>query len=155
MTGHYTLIIAALLCVLLHGTVHIEFTHTLKPCSCGLSGREQPHSSKFSFLVAWCVVRTPKTLAGRILSRCAAKVGFYSYSIYLWHTIVVAAFEYHPAKSAAKFWIFIATTIITGIAMAQLIELPYLTLRDKLFPPSQTARPPAVSPTEVPYFSAV
>ena len=147
MTGHYALIIAALLC--LPAALVDENNRTLQ--TFGLTGL----MVGFSFLVAWCVVRTPKTLAGRILSRCTAKVGFYSYSIYLWHTIVVAAFEYHPAMSAAKFWIFIATTIITGIAMAHLIEMPYLTLRDKLFPPSQAAGAPAASPTEVPDFSAV
>ena len=70
----------------------------------------------FSFLVAWCVVRTPKTSPGRALSKCAAKVGFYSYSIYLWQTFVLAAFEYHPSLSVAKFWIYIATTIFVGIA---------------------------------------
>jgi len=106
----------------------------------------------FSFVVAWAVVRTPRKPIGRAITRVAARVGFYSYSIYLWHMLVVFAFEYYPTLSATKFWIYLATTIFLGITMARLVEMPYLALRERLFPTLQAA-PPAS--TEVDDFSAV
>jgi peptidoglycan/LPS O-acetylase OafA/YrhL len=102
----------------------------------------------FSFLLAWSLVRTPRTPVGRAVCRVAARVGFYSYSIYLWHTILVDAFEYNPTLSAAKFWTYIATTVLVGIAMAHLVEMPYLALRERRFPPTQSASPAVLSPAE-------
>jgi peptidoglycan/LPS O-acetylase OafA/YrhL len=136
MTGHYALVVAALCCI--PAALVERDNRTLQ--TIGLTGL----LVGLSFLVAWCVVRTPKTSAGRAISKCTAKVGFYSYSIYLWQTFVVAAFEYHPSLSAAKFWIYIATTIFVGIGMAHLVEVPYLALRERLFPPSQNVPHPSV-----------
>jgi peptidoglycan/LPS O-acetylase OafA/YrhL len=140
LTGHYALAVAFVLCLpatLLDGRGRAMQTFGLTGLLVG-----------FSFLVAWCVVRTPRTLAGRALSKCTAKVGFYSYSIYLWHTILVDAFEFQPSLSAAKFWLYIASTIVAGIAMAYLIETPYLALRERLFPPSQSVPRPVVPSAE-------
>jgi peptidoglycan/LPS O-acetylase OafA/YrhL len=78
----------------------------------------------------------------------AARVGFYSYSNYLRHTILVDAFAYHPALYAAKFWTYIATTVFVGVAMAHLVEMPYLALRERRFPPTQAAPRAATSPAE-------
>jgi peptidoglycan/LPS O-acetylase OafA/YrhL len=147
LTGHYALVVAFVLCLpaaLLDGRGRAMQTFGLTGLLVG-----------FSFLVAWCVVRTPRTLVGRALSKCAAKVGFYSYSIYVWHTVLVDAFEFHPSMSAAKFWVYIASTIVAGIAMAHLIEMPYLALRERLFPPSWTAARLEGSPAAVAEFSAV
>jgi peptidoglycan/LPS O-acetylase OafA/YrhL len=108
----------------------------------------------FSFLVAWAIVRTPSTPVGRFVCKVAARVGFYSYSIYLWHTILVDAFEYYPTLSLAKFWSYIATTVSVGIAMGHLVEMPYLALRERRFP-IQTAPSAAVSPAEDAEFSSV
>ena len=138
LTGHYALALAFVLCLpaaLLDGRTRAMQTLGLTGLLVG-----------FSFLVAWSVVRTPKSSAGRVLSRCGAKVGFYSYSIYLWHTIVLNAFQFHPSLSAAKFWIYLAITIVAGIAMAHLIELPYMALRERGFPPSRTAPRLAAAP---------
>ena len=61
-----------------------------------------------------------------------ARMGFYSYSIYLWHTVVCEWFLWK--NSALAFWAYLVTAIAVGIAAATLIELPALALREKLFP---------------------
>ena len=53
----------------------------------------------FSFLVSWSVVRQPR---GRIAS-VMAKIGFYSYSIYLWHLCL--AFPFVCPSSRALRWL--------------------------------------------------
>jgi peptidoglycan/LPS O-acetylase OafA/YrhL len=84
------------------------------------------------FLVAWSVGRTPKNVIGAAIAKTAAKVGFYSYSIYLWHTVVCEWFMWK--NSALAFWAYLVTAIAVGVAAAILIELPALALREKLFP---------------------
>jgi hypothetical protein len=42
--------------------------------------------------------------------------------------------------SVLPFWIYLIVTIIVGIAMANLVEVPFLKLREKLFPPSRARR---------------
>lgn len=126
LTGHYALVVAALFCapaLLFNQSDHIVQTIGLTFLYVG-----------FSFLVAWSVVRTPGTPVGRVMAKGAAKIGFYSYSIYLWHTLICDAFLFHPNLSLIKFWLYIATTIAGGCAMAHLVELPYQELRERLFP---------------------
>lgn len=147
LTGNYALVLAVILIL----PAALLDAHARPMQTFGLTGL----LVGFSFLVAWCVVRSPRTSAGRALSKCAAKVGFYSYSIYLWHTILVIAFGFRPSLSAAKFWVYVASTIVAGIAMAHLVEMPYLALRERLFPPSQPAPQSAVSPAEIAEFSVV
>jgi peptidoglycan/LPS O-acetylase OafA/YrhL len=126
LTRHYALILALLLCTpALFFNQPERIVQTLG-LTCLYIG--------FSFLVAWSVVRTPKTFLGRAIAKGAAKIGFYSYSIYLWHTLICDAFLYHANLSFIKFWIYIATTIAGGWAMAHLVELPYQALRERLFP---------------------
>jgi len=84
------------------------------------------------FLVAWSVGRTPKNVIGAAIAKIAAKVGFYSYSIYLWHTVVCEWFLWK--NTALAFWAYLVTAIVVGIAAATLIELPALALREKWFP---------------------
>lgn len=81
-----------------------------------------------------------RTLARRPFSNLA-RVGFYSYSIYLWHMPiniwVISALE-------AKFgsnpnWvlncaIYLSGSIGVGILMARLVEYPVLGIRDRVFP---------------------
>jgi peptidoglycan/LPS O-acetylase OafA/YrhL len=88
----------------------------------------------FIFLVAWAVSRTPHRLL-----RPAARLGVYSYSIYLWHTAVVDVFLLHRPTTFFKFWLYMATSIGAGSAMAYLVEIPYLKLRDRLFPSAVTS----------------
>jgi len=127
LTGHYALAIAFLCCVpaaLIPQRQHWMQTFGLSALLLG-----------FSFLVAWAVVRTPKSLVSRMVTKAAAKIGFYSYSIYLWHTLIIYVFL-DSKRSVWVFWAYLCTSVVVGIAMAHLVELPYLTLRDKLFPAS-------------------
>jgi len=72
-------------------------------------------------------------------------VGYYSYSIYLWHM----ASRYWVCNSIARllgldgngfyigFVLYLTVSILGGVAMAKLIELPALRLRDRLCPRDQ------------------
>jgi peptidoglycan/LPS O-acetylase OafA/YrhL len=62
-------------------------------------------------------------------------LGRYSYSIYLWHVIVaMLCNEILPQTSLARFSLQLATSIVVGVVMAKLIEIPSLKIRDRLFP---------------------
>jgi peptidoglycan/LPS O-acetylase OafA/YrhL len=97
----------------------------------------------FFFLVAWSVARTSNNWFVMALAR----VGVYSYSIYLWHMVILQLFAtYHHQLSFLAFWLYMACCVAGGIAMAHLVEIPYLKLRDRLFP----ATPAALSPSALP-----
>jgi peptidoglycan/LPS O-acetylase OafA/YrhL len=139
LTGHYALVVAVMLCA-------PAFLFDLRAMQTfGLTGLYVG----FGFLIAWSIGRTPKSVVGRALSKCAAMIGFYSYSIYLWHTVIVDVFEFYPPLSATKFWAYTVTTIILGIAMARLVEMPYLALREKRFPSPESAGLTSVSCPEI------
>ena len=146
LTGRYALALAFLLCL------PAAFLHQQDRAmqTFGLTGL----LAGFSFLVAWSVVRTPRTLVGRAVSKIAARIGFYSYSIYLWHTVVGEAL-FHSGVSLLKFWCYIAACLVIGIAMSLLIELPYLAMREKFFPSSQNVPQPSVPSSEPATLSSV
>jgi peptidoglycan/LPS O-acetylase OafA/YrhL len=130
LTHHYSLALALLFCLPAafldqHGRAMQTF---------GLTGL----MLGFSFLVAWSVVRNPRKYSIRIACQLLATIGFYSYSIYLWHTVVGEAL-FHSAVSIFKFCAYIVVCIICGIVMSQLIEIPYLLLREKYFPSRTSA----------------
>ncbi len=96
-------------------------------------------------------------LAGILLCRvrrsplviAAATLGSYSYSIYLWHLPVqswgVRAIERASGLSLgfeAKTTIYLLGSIVIGIAMAKIIELPALRIRDAWFPSHADAGTP-------------
>jgi peptidoglycan/LPS O-acetylase OafA/YrhL len=95
--------------------------------------------------------------ASAIGSVCAF-VGMYSYSIYLWHAVLIAAtqvflrkFPYITVPAGALFPFYLLGSIALGILFARLIEFPALRLRDRLFPklrhPASTATTSLVSTT--------
>jgi peptidoglycan/LPS O-acetylase OafA/YrhL len=61
----------------------------------------------------------------------AAGIGAYSYSIYLWHFAVQHASD-HIANRALALAVYFVGSFVVGIAMAKLIERPFLALRDRL-----------------------
>jgi len=78
-----------------------------------------------------------------------ARIGFYSYSIYLWHWMIFfylrPYIRFRCMKTGSPFawssamehgqWLFcIASSILVGVAMAVIIEQPALKLRDRWFP---------------------
>ncbi len=127
LSGHYALAVAFLCCVPAAFIAQRQRWMQTLGLSALLLG--------FSFLVAWAVVRTPKSAISRTVTKTASKIGFYSYSIYLWHTLIVYAFL-DAKRSVWVFWAYLSTSVVVGIVMAHLVELPYLALRDKLFPAS-------------------
>jgi peptidoglycan/LPS O-acetylase OafA/YrhL len=93
-------------------------------------------------VAAW----TPQARAWRLL----AMIGRHSYSIYLWHRVVVVLGRGTWQKwlgHRPSFLVEVAVTttgaIILGIVMSKLIELPALRLRDRWFPSPARTPPPA------------
>jgi peptidoglycan/LPS O-acetylase OafA/YrhL len=90
-----------------------------------------------------------------------ARIGVYSYSIYLWHWLI-----FYDLRPYVRFkcitagipvawsnnletrqWLFcLVSSIVVGIAMAVVIEQPVLRLRDRWFP-SRSERNRAISPS--------
>jgi peptidoglycan/LPS O-acetylase OafA/YrhL len=83
--------------------------------------------------------------------RAVAWVGFWSYSIYLWHIELVNLIEYLAAKQFASssistslwpkfpwndlwFLTYLTATIVLGALIGHLIERPILVLRDRIYP---------------------
>jgi peptidoglycan/LPS O-acetylase OafA/YrhL len=67
-----------------------------------------------------------------------AYIGAHSYSIYLWHLAVGMLATEAVLRWRAPWWVeplaFLAGSILVGIIMAKLIELPMLKVRDRFFP---------------------
>jgi peptidoglycan/LPS O-acetylase OafA/YrhL len=84
----------------------------------------------FSCLLVWAL-NTP-TL-GKLMPLSA--IGFYSYSIYLWHWPIAQMFESLVPSNVVTFWLYVGTCIGVGTMMARLIEGPSLKIRDRYFPP--------------------
>ncbi|MDB5305156.1 MAG: lipopolysaccharide modification acyltransferase [Phycisphaerales bacterium] len=81
------------------------------------------------------------------------RMGAYSYSIYLWHLPfsacmprAMALLPGGPVSSITTVAIYVAGSVVVGIIMAKLVELPVLRLRDRLFP-TRTPGLAAADPT--------
>ena len=97
----------------------------------------------FTFLALSAGLWLLLALHGQIRRGVLAWIGFYSYSIYLWH-VPVSLFgirRLFPENSSTGLPIlaYFAASIAVGVVAAKLIELPALRLRDRLFP-SRSAR---------------
>jgi len=84
----------------------------------------------FTFLVAWSVVRSSSNVPTHLLAR----IGFYSYSIYLWHFLFSRLFNMFFPVSLIGFLTGISGAIVCGSAAACMIEVPVLTLREHWLP---------------------
>ena len=95
------------------------------------------------FLVAKAVAREgPRPI--RIISSLLARIGFYSYSIYLWHMFFVWKVLPHLRITSPGwlYWWTIVGSILFGVVVAKIIEIPVLRFRDRVFPtaPRQMAK---------------
>jgi peptidoglycan/LPS O-acetylase OafA/YrhL len=104
----------------------------------------------FACIITWAI-HTPSQ-GGRLVALpvdLLARIGFYSYSIYLWHWLIfyylrpwvrikciTIGIPVHWSMAwETRQWPFcVAVSIIVGIAMAVLVEQPVLRLRDRWFP---------------------
>jgi peptidoglycan/LPS O-acetylase OafA/YrhL len=92
-------------------------------------------------------------LLGRLMTGAAARVvgfiGFFSYSIYLWHwearEQILYRFHSIHRHGATAFFALTATDVVLatalGVISAKLVEQPFLMFRDRLFPSRATAVP--------------
>jgi peptidoglycan/LPS O-acetylase OafA/YrhL len=75
-----------------------------------------------------------------------AFVGFYSYSIYLWHIPVenwlMPLLKPEATVASLRHVIYFGASVGYGVLMAKLVEIPTLKLRDRWFPQSGVASPP-------------
>lgn len=98
----------------------------------------------FALLVLWAV---PRNLC---LPRLAV-IGRYSYSIYLWHLPIAlgfgggAALGIEGLASVRAFVGCLALSLAVGVTMAELIEMPVLQVRERVFP-SALAWPDSAPP---------
>jgi len=96
---------------------------------------------------------------GRV-ERLLAAIGAYSYSIYVWHSAtkrwsapVWGALFNHPLGFVGQSILYFVSSVVLGIAMAKVIELPFLHWRDAAFP-SRSNPPELPPPVAVPAFAA-
>lgn len=87
----------------------------------------------FACVLAWAA---NQSYSGKRLPRALAWVGYYSYSIYLWHGATQVFFDVvlRSVPHVIRFPLFIVSTILLGVGMAKLVEVPALKLRNRLFP---------------------
>jgi peptidoglycan/LPS O-acetylase OafA/YrhL len=76
-----------------------------------------------------------------------AKIGSYSYSIYLWH--MVALYYVTPKLRDLVAWewraaLYFTSAFAVGMIMANIWELPLLKLRDRWFPSESATRKPVL-----------
>jgi len=67
------------------------------------------------------------------------KLGLYSYSIYLWHMpckfwILGRANKYIDLDYFLQLALYVISSFVVGIIFAKMVEMPFLKIRDRLFP---------------------
>jgi peptidoglycan/LPS O-acetylase OafA/YrhL len=93
----------------------------------------------FGFFVARAVDLTPGRIAAPVVN-LLARMGFRSYSIYLWHFGVARMMPQLHGCPRLTFALYVAVSVALGIAMAKLVEMPALQIRECLFPSARALR---------------
>ena len=87
----------------------------------------------FAIIVAWAVEHEGAAQANRIWLKPLARLGAYSYSIYLWQQAFASVI--HGTRPTFWEFAFLSTgSIMIGIVMAKCVEIPVLRLRDRVLP---------------------
>lgn len=73
------------------------------------------------------------------VTRFLGMIGRYSYSIYLWHAAIVEWL--FPAANWLDTGLYFIFSVVIGIALSHLIEMPMLKLRDRIIPSMPTRSP--------------
>jgi peptidoglycan/LPS O-acetylase OafA/YrhL len=95
----------------------------------------------FGNLMLLLIVNTESKLVVFIknnnLTKTIAHIGFYSYSIYLWHMHVEAIFSKNKLYYNYNFWViflfYLLLCYVIGRFFAKIIEFPMIKIRDKFF----------------------
>ena len=93
----------------------------------------------FSCLLIWTVPRHFRYCGW------LAKIGVYSYSIYIWHLSVSRLWEPTKHMSFLGLCGYLVTALIVSFEAARLVESPFLRLRERAFQPRKI---PASAPSE-------
>jgi peptidoglycan/LPS O-acetylase OafA/YrhL len=101
---------------------------------------------------SWLIVFLYEEMPQNFVFRLIARLGVYSYSIYLFHF-------YWSWFAELPFWEYVLYSILTGIAVAKIVELPVLAVRDRYFPshsslPDGKEYSPSTEPIGVPNFQS-
>ena len=99
----------------------------------------------FSLILMWAVNRP---VSRSRFVRLIGAIGFYSYSIYLWHRPVSLVFD-HLQQNAVLFAGYVVVCIAGGIGMSKLLEMPSLRIRDRYFPVDANHVAPSFNPAPV------
>jgi peptidoglycan/LPS O-acetylase OafA/YrhL len=85
----------------------------------------------FGALLLWA---EPRHVSMFPLTRFIAWVGRYSYSIYLWHMGATGLPYFIFGNTFPGLAAYLISAVVLGVAMAKLIEIPCMKLRDRLVP---------------------
>jgi peptidoglycan/LPS O-acetylase OafA/YrhL len=77
------------------------------------------------------------------LTRALATIGTYSYSIYLWHVVMLVLVGTVLQSWPVYTVVYVALSIGVGMAMAKSVEVPSLAVRDRYFPRVRRRASPA------------
>jgi peptidoglycan/LPS O-acetylase OafA/YrhL len=128
--------------------IALPFAIVLLPCVyyIGIAGIFSPVQFHYGYTVLYLyfgnllllLLYWDKLFAGKLFS-LPVRLGFYSYSVYLWHMpckfwVVGTLTHLYSLSYWTKMGIAVLSSFILGVVFARIIEMPFLRLRDRLYP---------------------
>ena len=95
-----------------------------------------PATFTLTFASFSCVIvaMMDRQVSRHLTARSLAFVGSRSYSIYLWHAVLVGLVFRFYRPTLLLFIAYLAASVATGVLLTALVEAPFLALRDWWFP---------------------